>query len=62
MKRLNKSTNKKAFTLLEVLLAVAIGGSLWGIFGLLIGLPLVSVFYTILRDDVNNRLKDIEVV
>lgn len=45
-----------------VLLAVAIGGSLWGIFGLLIGLPLVSVFYTILKNDVNKRLKNIEVV
>lgn len=41
-----------------VLVAVAVGGSLGGMFGLIIGLPTVSVFYTILRNDVNKRLKN----
>lgn len=40
-----------------VLVAVAIGGNLFGVIGLLVGLPLVSVLYTVLKNDVNNRLK-----
>ncbi len=40
-----------------VLMAVAVGGSLGGMFGLIIGLPTVSVLYTILKNDVNQRLK-----
>lgn len=40
-----------------VLFAVAVGGSLFGIVGMLIGLPIVSIIYTILREDVNMRLK-----
>lgn len=40
-----------------VLMAVAVGGSLGGVFGLIIGLPTVSVLYTIFRNDVNQRLK-----
>lgn len=43
-----------------VLLAVAVCGSLWGITGLIIGLPAVSVIYTILRQDIENRLKEKE--
>lgn len=41
-----------------VLVAVSLGGSLGGILGLLIGLPTVSVIYTILKNDVNKRLKN----
>lgn len=40
-----------------VLVAVAVGGSLGGMIGLIIGLPTVSVLYTILRNDVNQRLR-----
>lgn len=40
-----------------VLVAVVVGGSLGGILGLLIGLPAVSVVYSVLRNDVNERLK-----
>lgn len=38
-----------------VLLAVSVGGSLFGIFGMLSFIPLVSTFYMLLRDDVNER-------
>lgn len=39
-----------------VLVAVTIGGSMMGITGMLIFIPLVSVFYTLLREWVNARL------
>lgn len=40
-----------------VLVAVVVGGSLSGMLGLLLGLPMASVLYSILRNDVNQRLK-----
>ena len=40
-----------------VLAAVTIGGNLMGIVGMLIFIPLVSVFYTIFREFVYSRLK-----
>ncbi|MFV0528374.1 MAG: AI-2E family transporter [Lachnospiraceae bacterium] len=40
-----------------VLVAVTLGGSLMGIAGILIFIPLVSIIYTLLREYVNNRLK-----
>lgn len=39
-----------------VLFAVTIGGNLFGVVGMLIGLPIVSIIYTILKEDVNYRL------
>lgn len=46
-----------------VLLAVTVCGSLWGIVGMLFGLPLFSVIYTIIEKDINKRLenKNIEI-
>ncbi len=46
-----------------VLAAVSIGGSLMGVVGMLVFIPLVSVIYTLLRGDVYKRLgeKGIEV-
>ncbi len=41
-----------------VLVAVAIGGDLFGVVGMLLGLPIASVLYTILKNDVNKRLKN----
>ena len=41
-----------------VLVAITIGGSLWGIVGMLVSVPLVSVLYTILRDNVNQKLQE----
>ncbi len=38
-----------------VLAAVTIGGSLMGIVGMLIFIPIVSTFYSLLREDVNKR-------
>lgn len=38
-----------------VLMAVSVGGSLFGILGMLFFIPLVSTFYMLLRDDVNER-------
>lgn len=40
-----------------VLFAVTVGGSLMGVAGMLIFIPLMSVLYTLLRDWVNIRLK-----
>lgn len=41
-----------------VLVAVTIGGSAMGILGMLIFIPLCSVFYALFRDTVYHRLKD----
>lgn len=38
-----------------VLVAVTVGGSLMGVIGMLIFIPLLSTFYTLLREDVNKR-------
>ncbi|WMC93515.1 AI-2E family transporter [Kineothrix sp. MB12-C1] len=38
-----------------VLLAVMLGGSLMGVVGMLIFIPIVSTIYTLLREDVNKR-------
>lgn len=38
-----------------VLMAVSVGGSLFGIFGMLFFIPLVSTIYMLLRDSVNER-------
>ena len=40
-----------------VLAAVTIGGSLMGVFGMLVFIPLLSTVYILLRDDVNRRNK-----
>ena len=39
-----------------VLVAVTIGGSLFGIVGMLLGVPVFSVVYTIFKNDVDKRL------
>lgn len=44
-----------------VLVAVTVGGNLFGIMGMLIGLPVVSILYTILKDDVTHKLKKKEI-
>ena len=42
---------------------VTLGGSLFGIVGMLVFIPIVSVVYTLLKEDVNKRLieKDITI-
>lgn len=42
-----------------VLVAVTVGGSLGGIFGMLIGVPIASIVYTLLKEDVNFKLERI---
>lgn len=42
---------------LFTLLAITVGGNLCGVVGMLIGLPLASIVYTLLKDDINNKLK-----
>lgn len=42
---------------LLVLFAVTVGGSLYGIVGMLLGLPIVSILYTMLKEDVGKRLE-----
>ena len=39
-----------------VLVAVAIGGQLMGVVGMFLMIPIVSVFYTLLREHTNHRL------
>lgn len=41
-----------------VLIAITLGGSLWGIIGMLVSLPITSVLYTLLRASVVRRLKE----
>ena len=39
-----------------VLVAVAVGGELFGLIGMLLGLPVASVIYTLVKDNMNKRL------
>lgn len=41
-----------------VLTAVTVGGGLFGFLGMLVGVPVVSVLYTLLKGDVHQRLKE----
>ena len=43
-----------------VLVAVTVGGALWGIPGIAISVPLASVLYALIREGVDNRLKEKE--
>lgn len=43
-----------------VLFAITIGGSIGGIVGILLSVPIFSVFYTLLKEDVALKLKDKE--
>ena len=45
-----------------VLAAVTIGGSLMGVFGMLVFIPLLSTVYMLLREDVNKKNKTIPVL
>lgn len=45
-----------------VLVAVTVGGSTMGIVGMLIFIPLFSVFYSLLRGTVNKRLQDKKII
>ena len=44
-----------------VLFAVTVGGSLWGITGVLLGVPIVSVIYSLIKIQVKNREKRLKV-
>ncbi len=45
-----------------VLAAVSIGGTILGVTGILLGIPLASVAYTLLKETVNERLKEKEAI
>lgn len=47
--------NKVGLPSIWVLMAVSIGGSLFGVAGMLFFIPLISTFYMLLRDAVNER-------
>lgn len=40
------------------LLAISLGGSIFGIIGMLVGLPLASIIYALIKKDVSNKLKE----
>ena len=40
-----------------VLIAITVGGALWGAIGMIIALPLTSVLYTLIREITNKKLK-----
>ncbi len=42
---------------LWVMFAIILGGSLFGVMGMFLGVPLFSVIYVLVRDHVNNRLR-----
>lgn len=39
-----------------VMVAVTLGGSLWGITGIAISVPIASILYALIRENVNNRI------
>lgn len=39
-----------------VMVAVTVGGSLWGITGIAVSVPIASILYALLREDVNNKI------
>ena len=41
-----------------VLVAVSIGGDLAGVLGMLVGVPVVTIIYTLVKKDVNHKLED----
>lgn len=41
-----------------VLVAVTVGGAIWGVTGILISVPIASILYALLRENVNNRIKE----
>lgn len=43
-----------------VLVAVSVGGSLFGVPGMLIFIPIFSTFYVLLREDVNKRIMEVK--
>lgn len=43
------------------LFAISVGGSLFGIVGMLVSLPLASILYVLLRESVNSRIKGVKV-
>ena len=45
-----------------ILVAVTVGGSLMGVFGILLFIPIFSISYTLLSEYVNNRLKEKNIV
>ena len=40
-----------------VFIAVTFGGSLFGVLGMLVFIPLFSTFYTLIKEDANNRIE-----
>lgn len=49
--------SKVGLPALWVLFAVTIGGNLFGVVGMLVNIPICSVLYSLLREDVSRRLK-----
>ena len=41
-----------------VLVAITVGGSLFGIIGMIVGLPIVSIIYSIIMEDTNKKLEE----
>lgn len=45
-----------------VLLSIVVGSGLFGFVGLIVGVPAVAVFYSILKENINNRLSKMKKV
>ena len=43
---------------LWIMFAIIVGGSLFGVFGMVIGVPLFSVIYTLIRRQISQKLKE----
>ena len=50
--------NSIGLSAIWVLLAITVGGSTFGILGILIGIPLFGVLYTLLSTITNSKLKE----
>lgn len=50
--------NSLGLSSLWILFAIVVGGSLFGVLGMLLGMPIISVVYELFSQTVNKRLKD----
>jgi predicted PurR-regulated permease PerM len=41
-----------------IMFAIIVGGAIWGILGMFLGVPLFSVIYVLIKDHITRKLKE----
>ncbi|MBP3868283.1 MAG: AI-2E family transporter, partial [Solobacterium sp.] len=41
-----------------IMFAIIVGGAIWGVLGMFLGVPIFSVFYILIKDQVTRKLKE----